>query len=360
MTRPTYLRPLLLLLILLAGLSAPAGAADPGWRRIELGGGRYALRYFPASLATTLPTGPVPLIVFLHGSGSSPDAWQTILAPHAEEQGVVLLMPHAVSEIGFGIGDDLGTLEDAMAALALEIPTDPRRRYLSGFSSGGAFALYLAHDSAGDWAAALGLGSPYRILTGLGDPDYRVPTRLVYGNLDPNFTGGSFEAWRQMLLRLGVPLETSVLAGIGHGGYPAATFEDGFSFLLGQSRPAPPQGGPCMPSDTTLCLHDGRFAVSVVWRDFAGQSGPGRVTPARSRESGLFYFFSPDNWELQVKVLDGCALNGRFWVYAAASTDVGYTLRIEDLERGTAAVYENPLGTVAVTVTDIDALESCP
>jgi predicted esterase len=356
--------PLLALLAIFAW-PQPAEAADFGWRRIELVAGRYALRYLPASLSQQLPSEPPPLIVFLHGSGSSPDAWQTILAPHAEHFGAVLLMPRAVSDIGFGIGDDLGNLEAAMTALAAEIPTDPRRRYLSGFSSGGAFALYLAHDSSGagssgDWAAVLGLGSPYRILTALGEPGYPVPTRLVYGNMDQNFTGGSFEAWRLMLLRLGVPVETSILPGVGHGGYPPSTFSDGFAFLLGKTRPEPPAGGPCAESDTVLCLHDGRFAVRVTWRDFLGQSGSGKVTPARSRESGLFYFFSPDNWELQVKVLDGCALNGRFWVFSAASTDVGYTLEITDLVAQTSVSYENPLGTPAVTITDIQAFETCP
>jgi hypothetical protein len=273
---------------------------------------------------------------------------------------VVLLMPHAVSDLGFGPGDDLGTLEDSLAALAAEIPTDPLRRYLSGFSSGGAFALYLAHESAGDWAAVLGLGSPYRIVLRRGEPGYPMPTRLVYGNQDPNFTGGSFDAWREQLLRLGAPLEESILPGVGHGGYPPSTFTDGFAFLLGRSRPAPPPPGLCVPNDSTLCLHGGRFGVTVTWRDFSGQSGPGRVTPAQSRESGLFYFFSPDNWELQVKVLDGCAINQRWWVYAAASTNVGYTLVIKDLQARSEKAYDNPIGNVAVTITDIGALATCP
>ena len=352
-------RSILLLLAALWLLAAiPAAAASPGWRRLELGGDRYALRYLPYSLDPPGPLAP-PLIVFLHGSGSSPDAWQSILAPHAEALGAVLLMPHAVSAIGFGPGDDLGTLEAALAALALEIPTDPRRRSLAGFSSGGAFALYLAQVSAGEWSAVLGLGSPYRIVLAAGEPAYPMPTRLVYGNLDPNYTGGSYDAWHEQLLRLGVPLEESILPGIGHGGYPAATFSDGFVFLLAKSRPAPPPPGLCEPSETRLCLHDGRFAVTLEWHT-ATQSGSARVTPARSNEAGLFYFFSPDNWELQVKVLDGCALNQHFWVYAAASTDVGYTLVVDDLLRQRRASYENPNGQVAVTITDVAALATCP
>jgi len=354
-----------LLLLALLALPTVASAVDPGWRRIELGSGRYALRYFPESLVAADPAAEPevlpPLIVFLHGSGSSPDAWKAILAPHAEALRAVLLMPHAVSDIGFGPGDDLGTLEAALAALEAEIPTDPLRRSLAGFSSGGAFALYLAQTSAGDWAAVLGFGSPYRIVLAAGEAGYKMPTRQVYGALDPNYTGGSYDAWHEQLLRLGVPLEESILPGIGHGGYPAATFDDGFAFLLAHTRPAPPvPPGPCQPSDTTLCLHDGRFAVTLTWRNGQGQSGPGRVTPALNRESGLFYFFSPDNWELQVKVLDGCAINQHYWVYSAASTDVGYTLRVADLLAQQEVSYDNDFGHVALTVTESAALATCP
>ena len=349
--------PVLAFTLWVLGLCAPeARAAEPDWRRLELGAGRYALRFLPASLVTS----PPPLIVFLHGSGSSPDAWKDILAPHAEELGAVLLMPRAISALGFGPGDDLGTLQDALAALAQEIPSDPRRRYLAGFSSGGAFALYLAHTSQGEWAATLGLGSPYRIVTTLGDPAYRLPTRLVYGNLDANYTGGHFEAWQEQLTRLGVELETSILPGIGHGSYPAETFHEGFSFLLSKSRPAPPPPGLCTPGPETLCLHEGRFAITLTWRDFLGQSGPGQVAPASSRESGLFYFFSPGNWEIQVKVLDGCGVNGHFWIFTAASTNVAYSLVVEDLLRQQRATYNNPLGQLATTVADIEALATCP
>lgn len=339
--------------------TSTAWAYDAGWRRLELGGERYALRYLPASLENA--TSPRPLIVFLHGSGSSPEAWQSILDDHAESQGAILLMPHSVSDLGFGPGDDLGNLEDALDALHAEIDTDPRRRSLAGFSSGGAFALYLAHTSSGDWSAVLGLGSPYRIVAERGEPAYPMPTRLVYGALDPNYTGGSYHAWHEQLVRLGGPLEESILPGIGHGGYPASTFTAGFTFLLARQRPLPPtEPGLCRSNATTLCLLDGRFAVTVAWETLIGEHGQGLVTPARTRESGLFYFFSPDNWELQVKVLDGCALNGHYWIFTAGSTTVGYTLEVHDLEAGETASYQNPVGQVALAVTDTSALATCP
>ena len=44
----------------------------------------------------------------------------------------------------------------------------------------------------------------------------------------------------------------------------------------------------------------------------------------RSRDSAVVQFFDPDNWELLVKVLDGRAVNGFFWVFSAAATNVAF------------------------------------
>src|SRR5215210_4688086 len=35
----------------------------------------------------------------------------------------------------------------------------------------------------------------------------------------------------------------------------------------------------CVPSDTALCLQDGRFRVEVAWRDFKGNTGKGHSIP---------------------------------------------------------------------------------
>lgn len=117
---------------------------------------------------------------------------------------------------------------------------------------------------------------------------------------------------------------------------------------------------PCSADDDTLCLHNERFELEVDWRDFAGHTGSGRVVPAGSSESGLFWFFAPDNWEMLVKVLDGCTVNDRYWVFAAASTNVEYTLRVTDRESGCSKDYFNPLGQAAPAITDTAAFATCP
>jgi Fibronectin type III domain len=122
-------------------------------------------------------------------------------------------------------------------------------------------------------------------------------------------------------------------------------------------------GGPgtCVPSETNLCLLDGRFKVEVDWRNFEGVTGPGMVVPFGSADSGLFYFFDADNWEMLVKMVDACnSPFDSFWVFAAATTNVEYTLRVTDTDTGVVKPYFNPLGTAAAAITDTSAFATCP
>ena len=114
------------------------------------------------------------------------------------------------------------------------------------------------------------------------------------------------------------------------------------------------------PSATQLHLLGGRFRAEVTWRDFAGRTGVGSVVSFAADRSGLFWFFAPDNWELLIKVIDGCSLNDRYWVFSAATTNVEYTLIVTDTMTGQVKRYDNPLGRSAAAVTDTNAFASCP
>jgi hypothetical protein len=94
----------------------------------------------------------------------------------------------------------------------------------------------------------------------------------------------------------------------------------------------------CVPSSTTSCLLNGRFRVTVLYKNgpFAPYL-PAQAAPAIG-ESAFFWFFSPDNLEIFVKVLDGTAINQRYWVYFGSMTDVPY--RIEILDTLTLASQE--------------------
>ncbi|MEM9598195.1 MAG: hypothetical protein AAGD06_28285, partial [Acidobacteriota bacterium] len=115
----------------------------------------------------------------------------------------------------------------------------------------------------------------------------------------------------------------------------------------------------CVPDDTTACLGDGQFEVRVEWRDPRGERGFAKVAPVGSDRSGLFWFFDGDNWEMLIKVLDGCGVNDRQWVLLAATTDLGFTATVIDSRSAVLRRYVNPLGAPAPATTDTDAFP-CP
>ncbi len=116
----------------------------------------------------------------------------------------------------------------------------------------------------------------------------------------------------------------------------------------------------CYESENVRCLQRGRFRTEVSYEAYDGASGDAKTTPSDSPDTAIFYFFGPENWELMVKVLDGCGLNSKFWVYSSASTDVEYTMTITDTQTLAQKVYTNPLGRIAETVTDNLAFPCTP
>jgi predicted esterase len=341
----------------LLAAALPAAAATPRGRRIEVPApGSYALRDLPQALAAP-GAPPAPATVFLHGSGSSPEQWQPLLAGLAEDLGMVLVVPRADSALGFGPGRDAVTVAEALRLVGGEIPLAADRTSIAGHSSGGAFAAVLAYAGDLRFAGVFALGIPYRTVLEVADPAYTPPIRLYYGTADPNYTGGSFAAWVEQLDRLGAAVETEIAPGFDHGSWPATTLADGFSFLLAQRYRT---AAGCEPTATRLCLAGGRFAVEAHWRTPQGTAGPARVAEARGPDSGLFWFFRPDNWELQVKVLDGCSLTGRYWVFAAAATNVEYDLTVTDVTSGEHADYHHDAGPPAPASTDTLALHVSP
>jgi len=116
-----------------------------------------------------------------------------------------------------------------------------------------------------------------------------------------------------------------------------------------------PTTGPCSDPQY-VCLSGGRFAVKIEWKTTDGKSSgvaaPIKYTP----DSGLFWFFGPDNIEVLLKVLNACALNSKFWIFSAATTDVEYTITVLDTVSGNRKTYFHPGGTPAPAITDTDGL----
>jgi hypothetical protein len=109
-------------------------------------------------------------------------------------------------------------------------------------------------------------------------------------------------------------------------------------------RVHPKTAAPCEPGGTTLCLAGSRFQVTVDW-DVPSQdrSGQGIGVPI-STDTGYFWFFNDANVEVAVKVLDARAIDGHFWVFVAALSNLKYTLRVTDTQTGMTKAWDNPEG----------------
>jgi hypothetical protein len=122
------------------------------------------------------------------------------------------------------------------------------------------------------------------------------------------------------------------------------------------------QHGPpsaCVPGPSSLCLGGGRFEVTARYLTAAGQSGAAQAAPLTA-DTGAFWFFSAANLEVLVKVLNGCALNDNYWVFAAGLTDVNVVLTVTDTQNGFAKTYVNPQATTFLPIQDTRALAVCP
>lgn len=109
-------------------------------------------------------------------------------------------------------------------------------------------------------------------------------------------------------------------AGAGTPGIDAAP-------LTSQSK------APCAPDATTACLQGNRFQARVKLAEVY------RPILQTTSDAALFWFYSPDNLESFVKVLDGTPLNGRHWVLFGSLTDQPYILEITDSATGTVKTY---------------------
>ena len=148
----------------------------------------------------------------------------------------------------------------------------------------------------------------------------------------------------------------------------ALTALDELGRLLGANQGGPlavspglvnaPGSTGCSPSSSTLCLGEGRFGVDVSWRTASSDVGSGRVIELTA-DTGMFWFFAETNVEVILKILDGCGINDRFWVFAGGLTDIDVTVTVTDTWNGAVRTYRNALGTPFAPVQDTDAFATC-
>jgi len=108
----------------------------------------------------------------------------------------------------------------------------------------------------------------------------------------------------------------------------------------------------CLTDATSLCLGSGRFKVTATFRPPVSapptppSSQTALATPIAS-DSGAFTFFSANNLELLVKVVNGNGFNGRYWVFIGSASNIEYTVTVTDTSNGAVKTYFNPQGTLA-------------
>ncbi len=146
------------------------------------------------------------------------------------------------------------------------------------------------------------------------------------------------------------------------GGTSVGTFQNTIHCSTAQ-----PQGAPCngyyytaIPQEDSICLNN-RFLVGVD-NISASATGLGHVVPVASKDTGLFWFYDSDNYEVMIKVLNGCGVNSHWWVFAGALTNQSYRLRVFDTHNPGGGIndYINVFPNQAPAITDINAFATCP
>jgi phospholipase/carboxylesterase len=124
--------------------TAPTQAPYPaGLEWLDLDDGLAPAIFVPS----TLPAGPVPVMVLLHGATSNPMHALPLVQDEAERRQFVVVAPKSVGTtwdvIHGGFGPDVASLDHVLAAVFDHVPADPRRLAIAGFSDGASYALTL-------------------------------------------------------------------------------------------------------------------------------------------------------------------------------------------------------------------------
>ena len=109
----------------------------------------------------------------------------------------------------------------------------------------------------------------------------------------------------------------------------------------------PPTGGQCTLTDGTVfdCHTTAAGHFHGVQYFHQGEWKWAEIS-VRTGDSAVFHFFGPDNLEVFAKVLNGCAIDGTFWVYASGLTDLPIVLQVWPAAGGTSTPFPIPDGSV--------------
>ncbi|HET9229013.1 MAG TPA: hypothetical protein VFR31_20210 [Thermoanaerobaculia bacterium] len=108
-----------------------------------------------------------------------------------------------------------------------------------------------------------------------------------------------------------------------------------------------------------VLLRNGRFRVTAEFSTAAGEAPLPAQGATLTDDTAYLWFFDQNNVEVFLKVVNGCPVNDRFWVFAAGLTNVEVRITVEDTQTGTQKVYVNPRGTAFQPIQDTAAFGGC-
>ncbi|MDQ2979465.1 MAG: hypothetical protein M3R62_09600, partial [Acidobacteriota bacterium] len=117
-------------------------------------------------------------------------------------------------------------------------------------------------------------------------------------------------------------------------------------------------GTTCTATSTALCLNNGRFRVTANFVSSGGSGAANAIT--MTSDTGYFWFFSANNVEMVIKVVNGCSFNSRYWTFAGGLTNVNVTMQVTDTLTGVVKTYQNPQGVAFAPIQDTSAFATCP
>jgi hypothetical protein len=215
--------------------------------------------------------------------------------------------------------------------------------------------VFPASHDAGDSAGALPMGGRLRLKASKDISGYTPEVQRIFQAMK---TYGLIVADNGTNLYVTGTYDTRWNNDVLNPAFASLKASDFEVIQLGWKPSSTPPPVPCVPGDAHLCLNDNRFQVDAQWTA-NGTSGAGHAVPLTT-DTGYFWFFADTNIEVVIKVLNACALNQRYWVYAGGLTNVKVHLTVTDTQSGAVKTYDNPQGTAFRPVQDSSAFATCP
>lgn len=154
---------------------------------------------------------------------------------------------------------------------------------------------------------------------------------------------------------------SATIGPLAAGSYTVSVFQQtgaGSFVLLAHEVLEVKQEPVCEATETSLCLGNGRFEVTGEWTDFQRRHGVAHAAPDDFKglgNYGVLWFFSADNPEMVVKVLNACSYNGHYWVFLSPASTVEYHITVRDVKTGQQKTYSNALDHVPSLTADTTA-----